>query len=119
MMNSRQENALRSLIREELTRLDEFMNPQVAISLISLIPSFMMMSDKRLKRDVVAVGKSPTGINIYEFSFKPAGQRYRGVMAQEILDTHPDAVGVNDDGFYAVKYSKIDVDFEQVNSEEY
>jgi hypothetical protein len=119
MMNSRQEKVLRSLIREELTRIDEAFDPYLAISLISMIPSLAMISDKRLKSDIAPVKKSPAGINIYEFSFKPGGQRYRGVMAQEIVDTHPDAVVINDDGFYAVRYSQIDVDFELVPSEEY
>ena len=119
MISGHQEMILRSLIREELTRVDEAMNPGIAIALITTIPSLALLSDKRLKHNVIRVGKSPTGINVYEFSFKPAGQRYRGVMAQEILDTHPDAVVLSDDGFYAVKYSKIDADFEIASLEEY
>ncbi|MAE81769.1 MAG: hypothetical protein CMB80_03455 [Flammeovirgaceae bacterium] len=119
MITGRQKKILRLLIREELMLLKEAINPEVAIALIGLIPTLATLSDRRLKHDILPMGKSPTGINIYEFSFEPAGQRYRGVMAQEILDTHPNAVVINDDGFYAVRYSEIDADFDIVPLEEF
>jgi len=119
MISSDQEKILRSLISEELIRLHE-LDIGMALDVISIIPQLAgMISDRRLKQDIVPVGLSPTGINIYEFSFEPAGQRFRGVMAQEILDSHPDAVIVSDDGFYAVEYDKIDADFEIVPLEEF
>ena len=41
-------------------------------------------------------------------------QRYRGVMAQEILERHPEAVALQPDGYMSVYYGKIDVKMEMV-----
>ena len=72
-------------------------------------------SDRRLKEDIEHVGVSDSGINIYEFCYLyDTGTRWRGVMAQELLETHPEAVFVDEKGYYAVQYDKIDVDFEKV-----
>jgi len=70
-----------------------------------------MMSDKRLKHNYHVVGKSPSGINIYEFSYIGSNTRWEGVMANEV----PQASFMTNIGFYAVDYSKIDVQFKQVN----
>lgn len=70
----------------------------------------MPMSDKRLKHNYQIVGKSPSGINIWEFSYLGSDDRYVGVMAQEV----PNAAVMTDSGFYAVDYSKTDVQFKQV-----
>lgn len=68
------------------------------------------MSDKRLKHNYYIVGKSKSGINIYEFSYHGSNVRYQGVMADEVKE----ASFMTDSGFYAVDYSKIDVQFKQV-----
>ena len=69
-----------------------------------------MMSDKRLKHSYHIVGKSPSGINIWEFSYNGSNERYQGVMANEVGD----AAFMTESGYYAVDYSKIDVQFKQV-----
>ena len=72
-------------------------------------------SDIRLKTDIDCVGTSPSGIPIYEFCYKRDPKtRWRGVMAQDILLTHPDAVLLGADGYYCVRYDKLDVDMELV-----
>ena len=68
-----------------------------------------MMSDSRLKEDIELVGKSPLGINIYEFKYINNPDRYQGVIAQEV----PEA-SINVNGFLAVDYNKIDVDFKKL-----
>ena len=113
MITRSQERLWRAVIREQLMNIEEAINPQVAIALISLIPSLALMSDKRLKYDIVPIGISPSGINIYEFGFEPVGPRYQGVLAQEIMELYPDAIILNNDGYYAVIYDKIDVDFKR------
>ena len=75
-------------------------------------------SDSRLKTDIEAVGKSPSGINIYQFRYVGGGPLYRGVLAQELLDTHPDAVVTMPNGYYGVRYDLIDVDFVKVSGKE-
>ena len=42
------------------------------------------MSDKRLKHNYHIVGKSPSGINIWEFSYIGSIERFIGVMADEV-----------------------------------
>lgn len=69
------------------------------------------MSDKRLKHNYFVVGKSPSGINIYEFSYLGSSDRYIGTMAQEV----PQASFMTDSGYYAVDYSKIDVSFKRIS----
>ena len=73
-----------------------------------------MRSDVRLKENITKVGNSPSGINIYEWNYIGNTQRYRGVMAQEILERHPEAVALQPDGYLSVYYGKIDVNMERV-----
>ena len=74
-----------------------------------------MASDVRLKENITKVGNSPSGINIYEWNYKSAPDtRYRGVMAHEILEKHPEAVALQPDGYMSVYYGKIDVKMEMV-----
>jgi hypothetical protein len=68
-------------------------------------------SDIRLKEDIELVGKSPAGINIYSFKYKDREGKYEGVMAHEV----PWASEVAENGYYAVDYSKVDVDFKKIN----
>ena len=73
-----------------------------------------LFSDRRLKEAIKEVGEV-NGVKTYEFSYKgDPDKRYRGVMAQDIVDTHPDAIAW-ENGFMKVDYSKIDgVDMEEV-----
>jgi len=75
-------------------------------------------SDITLKENIKQTGVSPSGIVIYEFDYKDKslGQyRYSGVMAQDLLESHPSAVIKNNDGTLKVDYSQIDVDFRRVD----
>lgn len=62
-----------------------------------------MFSDKRLKHNYHIVGKSPSGINIYEFSYNGSNGRYIGVMADEVKD----AAFMTDSGYLAVDYKRL------------
>lgn len=70
-------------------------------------------SDIRVKENITKVGALPSGLSLYEFEYKPefkdkAGYgRFVGVMAQEAKEFFPDAVSMEEDGYYAVDYSKI------------
>src|SRR6266487_959810 len=74
-------------------------------------------SDEALKWNIARVGTSPSGIPVYEFSFKndPMQRRFRGTIAQELVKTRWDAVHI-DKGKLVVDYDKIDVPFEEVKS---
>ena len=81
---------------------------QVGLSIASLF------SDKRLKENIIKVGQSESGINIYEFNYINEPQRYTGVIAQDLLTSHPEAVSVHDSGYYQVNYDLIDVNMQPV-----
>ncbi len=66
-------------------------------------------SDRRLKRDIVWLGLSPSGLPIYSFQYVWGGPRYVGVMAQDLLKLRPEAVIFDECGYYRVDYAKIDV----------
>jgi hypothetical protein len=74
-------------------------------------------SDHRLKKDIVFVGVDPnTGYKLYEFEYikGPEGKRYRGVMADEILEVKPEAVITMDSGYYAVDYDALGIEMVEV-----
>ena len=73
-----------------------------------------MASDVKLKENIIKVDNSPSGINIYEWNYIGKSQRYRGVLAQELLESHPEAVTMCPNGFLGVYYGKIDVKMEAV-----
>lgn len=81
---------------------------QVAGAAGALAPFF---SDIRLKEDIKLVGQSTSGINIYNFKYKGDDKVYQGVMAHQV----PEASYVHDNGYLVVDYSKIDVEFKQLN----
>jgi len=81
---------------------------QVAGAAGALAPFF---SDIRLKEDIKLVGQSSSGINIYNFKYKGDDKVYQGVMAHQV----PEASYVHDNGYLVVDYSKIDVEFKQLN----
>jgi hypothetical protein len=73
-----------------------------------------MFSDQRLKTDIEPIGTSPSGITVYRFRYRGGQRLYQGVMAQELLETHPAAVVLMPNGYYGVRYDRIDVDFIEV-----
>jgi hypothetical protein len=66
-------------------------------------------SDRRLKEGINLIGRSPSGLNIYEFSYKYRVGIFRGVMSDEVPED-----AVIHGHFDMVDYSKIDVDFERI-----
>ena len=68
-------------------------------------------SDIRLKENIIKMGKSQSGIPIYEFNYICNNDTYRGAMAQDLLSIgYQQAVSLDESGYYMVDYNKIDVD---------
>jgi hypothetical protein len=61
----------------------------------------------RLKKDIVQVGWFEPGVGIYEFEYLWGGGRQVGVMAQDLIDTHPEAVIHRSDGYLMVDYGRL------------
>lgn len=68
-------------------------------------------SDPRLKENIVHIGDE-SGHRLYSFNYKGQKKTFIGVMADEVLRTHPEAVGVID-GYMAVDYDLIGVRFRE------
>ena len=68
-----------------------------------------LTSDVALKENINHVGKSPSGINIFEYNYVGETTRHRGAMAQEVLVKKPEAVVEMDNGYLGINYNMIDV----------
>ncbi|MBP9853189.1 tail fiber domain-containing protein [Candidatus Saccharibacteria bacterium] len=71
-------------------------------------------SDSRLKRNIQYL-TTVHGVSIYKFKYFWSDTVYVGVIAQELIKTHPDAVSKDEFGFYRVDYSKIGLKFTTYN----
>ena len=74
-------------------------------------------SDMRLKENVEEIGKDAyTGLNLYHFSYisDPDSTLYEGVMAQEVLNFMPEAVVLDEEGYYAVDYGMLGMAMKEV-----
>ena len=83
-----------------------------ALTAQSILP-YTIASDIRLKENIQQVGTSPQGYNVYEFNYKGGDVRFRGAMAQDVLQKKPMAVGI-DQNYLTVDYRQIDVNMEVV-----
>lgn len=71
----------------------------------------VLVSDRRLKKDIKHIGRTDEGLNVYEFKYIDGSGPYTGVMAQEVAELKPEALGPEVDGYMTVDYSKIDPNF--------
>lgn len=66
------------------------------------------LSDRRLKHKLEAIGENEQGITIYRFEFKHLpGQPQVGVMADEVAEKLPDALGPDNGDYRTVDYGMI------------
>lgn len=72
------------------------------------------VSDERLKEEVEYVGME-NGYKVYEFSYIGGSERYKGVMAQDLLEMDENHPAVHEtNGYYYVNYGMIGVEMRQV-----
>lgn len=68
-----------------------------------------MMSDRRVKTDIEAIGPLKDGVNLYRYRYvwdEPGTERH-GVMADEVKRVDPQAVIRTPSGFDAVNYDRV------------
>jgi len=63
------------------------------------------ISDIRAKENITPVGKYK-GMNVYDFNYKWSPERHRGLMAQEVEQVKPEAVG-DINGLKYIDYGKV------------
>lgn len=73
--------------------------------------ALVALSDRRTKTDIKKIGVSEEGLNVYEFKYKDGTGPYVGVMAQEVAEIKPEALGPTVNGYMTVDYSKINPNF--------
>ena len=74
-------------------------------------------SDRRLKKNIIKIGESGSGLNIYNFEYlnpKFGKGTYQGVMSDEVP---VESVLKGEDGYDRVDYSKLDVEFKKIKNE--
>jgi hypothetical protein len=77
-----------------------------------------LMSDSRLKENIDKVGMdASTGLGIYEYNYKGSPTRYSGVMAEEVEQLVPEALGPEVNGYKSVNYNLLPVEFKRVGED--
>lgn len=71
-------------------------------------------SDRRLKTDVEWMGMQD-GVAVYRWRYLDRPGRFEGVIAQEVLASHPQAVVPRHDGMLTVDYSRLAVAFRRLH----
>lgn len=66
----------------------------------------LMPSDRRLKTDIELVGELDNGLKVYRYRYKDGSPTMLGLMAQEVAERNPGAVGIMPGGWLGVDYSK-------------
>lgn len=75
---------------------------------LGTVASMFAMSDRRLKEDIVHVDTLHDGLKVYQFKYKGSDDGIQvGVMADEVAELRPDALGPVIDGYASVNYDKI------------
>jgi hypothetical protein len=69
--------------------------------------SLAMLSDRRLKRDIVKLGERADGLAVYAYRYLWSKAQEVGLMAQEVLGVKPEAVVTLPSGYLALDYGKL------------
>ncbi len=74
-------------------------------------------SDRKIKENIVEVGVDQrTALTLYEFNYiGDTTRRFRGVMADEVELSYPEAVHDTDYGFKGVKYDLLGIELKEVS----
>ena len=72
-------------------------------------------SDMRLKTGIVPVRMTEGGLTLYQFRYVGLPTVYEGVMAQEVLAHHPDALVPLPLGLLTVDYAKLGLEMRVVD----
>lgn len=102
-------NGIEEINRRGLTGIDKSNNvrPLMHIALENYRDKLTNPSDRRVKRHIAYLCTLRQGIKLYRFEYIWGGPAYVGVMAQDILGTHPGAVSIDSDGYYRVNYGML------------
>ena len=77
-------------------------NNDIAIGVVGAV-----ISDARLKRDIVFLGRLDGGVELVSFRYAAGGEKWVGVIAQQVAALRPDAVLRGSDGYLRVDYARL------------
>lgn len=83
------------------------------LSAVGALGSMASKSDARLKENITPITVR-NGHTIWQWNYIGDASRYEGVMAQDVMEV-PGAVIMEQDGFYAVDYSKLGLEMVRVH----
>lgn len=75
--------------------------------LIGALASGAAASDRRLKTNINEVGSLPNGLKLYQYRYVDGSGPYIGVMADEVEQIQPEALGPEINGYKTVNYDVI------------
>ena len=72
-------------------------------------PTTGLQSDSRLKSDISRLTTTVNGHQLYSFRYvrDSSEQTYVGVMAQDLVDSHPQVLTTDEEGYYRVNYEQL------------
>ena len=71
-----------------------------------------LLSDIRVKHDVAPLVRLGNGLTLYKYRYLWSDTVYVGVIAQEVLQTDPDAIIRGDDGYLRVDYQRLGLELQ-------
>ncbi len=69
----------------------------------------ILPSDLRLKKDIHYLKTTTSGLKLYTFKYIWSNTVYVGVIAQDIIKTHPNAITIDINGYYLVNYKLLGI----------
>jgi hypothetical protein len=85
-----------------------------AFSAIGSIANAYGGSDRRLKSNIERIGRTPSGLNIYQYTMRANKAKMIGGMADDIEKKTPEAVFTDPSGLKMVDYSKTDIPIRRI-----
>ena len=83
-------------------------------SVIGAVVGAIPWSDKNLKTNITKIRKMKNGVTLYKWDWTENAKKMgighnptRGVLAQEVIKTHPHAVSLNSNGYLSVDYERV------------
>ena len=74
-----------------------------------------VVSDERVKTDIVRVGATAEGLPLYHFRYMGDARVWEGVMAQDVQAARPEAVVTGPGGVLMVDYAALGIEMRQVH----
>ena len=84
-----------------------------ALSIGTSVGTMIAASDRELKENIKKIGESISGLGIYKFNYIGKVKQYIGTMSDEVKNIFPEAVVIMNNGYEAVRYDLIDVQFKE------